>query len=320
VDVGSISRFAGRWFAVIVVLAGAVAVVAPAPFVGLAPAVPWLLAVIMLGMGMTLTPSDFVIVGRRPLALLLGVATQFLVMPLLALGIALLLRFPPELAAGMVLVGSAPGGTASNVIVYLSRGDTALSVAMTSVSTLLAPVVTPFLVLLLAGQFLPVDAGDLVVSIVQIVLVPVLVGLVLRRLAPRAIERALPGLPLVSVSAITVVVMAVVAGSADALRDVALLLIVGVMLHNAAGLALGYGVAAVCRVPESSRRAISVEVGMQNSGLAAALATAHFTPVAALPSALFSVWHNVSGAALASFWARRAPEPVTGRRPTVPRT
>lgn len=305
-----VSVFAGKWFALIVLVAGAVALLAPDVFAPATVAIPWLLALIMLGMGMTLQLDDFAIVARRPGAMLLGVTAQYVVMPVLAWGIATGLQLSPALAAGMILVGCAPGGTASNVMVFLSRGDTALSVAMTSVSTLLAPLLTPVLVLALAGEFLPVDAMGLFVSIVQIVVVPVVLGLLLRRFMPAAIERVLDALPLVSVVGITAVVMAVVAASASTLLTVGVLLVVAVMLHNLLGYALGYAIARSFRMNEAGKRAISIEVGMQNSGLAAALATAHFNPAAALPGAIFSVWHNVSGSVLASYWSRRSTEPA----------
>ncbi|WP_337060095.1 bile acid:sodium symporter family protein [Kineococcus sp. G2] len=300
-----VGEVVGRWFPVVVLVAGAVGLATPGTFSGWSPAVPWLLSVIMLGMGMTLRPADFAVIGRRPWALLLGVVAQYTIMPLLGWGIAQLLGFSAVLAAGMVLVGAAPGGTASNVVVYLARGDTALSVAMTSVSTLLAPFLTPLLVLALVGESLPVSGGDLFTSIVRIVLVPVLAGLALRLLVPRLVERCLDVLPLVSVAGITVVVLVVVAGSAATVRQVGGLVVLAVVLHNAGGLLLGYGVGRVCGLSPASRRAVSIEVGMQNSGLAAALATVHFTPAAALPAAIFSVWHNVSGALLASWWSRR---------------
>lgn len=303
--VRAVSDVTGRWFAAIVLVAGAIALLLPDVFAQGTVAIPWLLALIMLGMGMTLRPEDFAIVGRRPWAMLLGVAAQYVVMPLLGLGIATALQLSPTLTAGVILVGCAPGGTASNVMVYLSRGDTALSVAMTSVSTLLAPLLTPVLVLALAGQFLPVDAGDLFVSILQIVLAPVLLGLVLRRLAPRLIERCLDVLPLISVIGITAVVMAVVGASASTLLTVGMAVVAAVVLHNVLGLTLGYGIAKLFGMNEAGKRAVSIEVGMQNSGLAAALATVHFNPAAALPAAIFSVWHNVSGSLLASYWARK---------------
>jgi BASS family bile acid:Na+ symporter len=308
------SDLVGRWFALIVLAVGGVALAAPELFAGATAAVPWLLTLIMLGMGLTLRLADFELVARRPWALLLGVTAQYVVMPLVALGLARALDLSPALAAGLVLVGAAPGGTASNVMVYLSRGDTALSVAMTSVSTLLAPVLTPLLVLWLAGEYLNVDAGGLFSSILRIVLVPVLLGITLRAVLPSLVERVLDALPLVSVAAITAVVAIVVAASSSTLLTVGAVVVVAVVLHNLLGLALGYAIARGCRLDASARRAISIEVGMQNSGLAAALATVHFSPAAALPAAIFSVWHNVSGSLLASYWSRRDPDPLTGPR------
>ncbi|CCQ13687.1 Bile acid:sodium symporter [Rhodococcus sp. AW25M09] len=310
----AVSEFTGKWFALIVLAAGALALITPDTFSGGTAAVPWLLSIIMLGMGMTLRLSDFAVVAKRPWALLLGVAAQFVVMPLLGLGIANLLGLSAALTAGMVLVGSAPGGTASNVMVYLAKGDTALSVAMTSVSTLLAPILTPLLVLWLAGEYLPVDAGGLFVSILKIVLVPVVLGVVLRLLFPTIINRMLDALPLISVAGITAVVVLVVAASASTLLSIGALIVLAVVLHNSLGLAVGYGIGKACGLDAASRRAISIEVGMQNSGLAAALASVHFSPAAALPAAIFSVWHNVSGSLLASYWSRRSTEPKQAER------
>ena len=300
-----VSELAGRWFPLIVIVAGAIALVVPGAFRGWSAAVPWLLALIMLGMGLTLRPVDFAYVARRPIAFVIGVVAQFVIMPGLGWLLATALPLSPELAVGVILVACAPGGTASNVMVFLAKGDTALSVAMTSVSTLLAPLVTPMLVLLLAGRFLPVQPGALFLSIVQIVLVPVVLGFLLRRFAERQVEKVVPALPLVSVVGITAVVMAVVAGSASALLASGLVIAVAVVLHNVLGLGLGYLAARLVGLDETARRAISIEVGMQNSGLAASLATTHFNPVAALPAAVFSVWHNVSGSILAGYWARR---------------
>lgn len=309
VELKSLSEFVGRWFALIVVAAGGLALSTPDTFSGWGPAVPWLLTVIMLGMGMTLRPVDFSIIAKRPWALLLGIAAQYTVMPLLGWGIAHAFGMSAVLTAGMILVGCAPGGTASNVMVFLAKGDTALSVAMTSVSTLLAPVLTPLLVLLLVGEDLPVAASDLFVSIVKIVLVPVILGLALRFIFPKTVERIIDALPLISVAGITGVVLAVVAGSASTLISVGVTIVLAVILHNLSGLALGYGIGRLCGLPLASRRAVSIEVGMQNSGLAAALATVHFAPAAALPAAIFSVWHNVSGSLLASYWSRRPLDP-----------
>ncbi|WP_448611933.1 bile acid:sodium symporter family protein [Geodermatophilus sp. URMC 60] len=311
--IAALSAFVGRWFALIVVVAGGIALATPDTFAGGAGLVPYLLMVIMLGMGMTLRGSDFAVVARRPWALLLGVAAQYVVMPGVAWLLTQVLDLPPAVAAGVILVGAAPGGTASNVMVYLAKGDTALSVAMTSVSTLLAPLFTPLLVLWLAGEYLPVDAGGLFTSIVQIVLVPVVLGLVLRLVVPRLVARVLPALPLVSVVGIAAVVVVVVAGSADTITSVGFVVVLAVVLHNGIGLALGYGIARGFGMDVSARRAVSIEVGMQNSGLAAGLATVHFSPAAALPAAVFSVWHNVSGSLLAGWWARRDPAGLPGR-------
>lgn len=308
--VQAVGDVVGRWFPVIVLAAGAVALAVPGVFTGWSSAVPWLLALIMLGMGMTLRPVDFGYIVRRPAAFAIGLGAQYVVMPAIGWLLTVLVDLPPEIAVGVILVACAPGGTASNVMVFLARGDVALSVAMTSVSTLVAPIVTPLLVLLLAGQYLPVSAGSLFLSIVQIVLIPVVLGFLLRRYAGGVVDRVTPALPLASVVGITVVVMIVVAGSADALFTAGLAIVGVVVVHNLAGLALGYAVARAFGLDATARRAVSIEVGMQNSGLAATLGTVHFGPAAALPGAVFSVWHNVSGAALASYWSKR-PVPAT---------
>ncbi|OOC54365.1 MULTISPECIES: bile acid:sodium symporter family protein [Nocardiopsis] len=304
----NIADLVGRWFALLVLAGGIAGLLAPEQASLVTPHISLLLGVIMFGMGLTMRPVDFAVVARHPKAVILGVLAQYTVMPLLGWAIAQALGLPPLLVVGMVLVGASPGGTASNVIVYLARGDVALSVAMTSVSTLLAPLATPLLVLGLAGSTLPVPAGDLFVSILKVVLFPVVAGLLLRMAAHRFVERILPAMPLVSVTGIVVVVAGVVGANADTVLSTGLTVALAVVLHNCLGLGLGYLIGRGVKLPETARRAVSVEVGMQNSGLAAALATAHFAPLAALPGALFSVWHNMSGALIATYWARRVPE------------
>ncbi|WP_309080478.1 bile acid:sodium symporter family protein [Zhihengliuella sp.] len=300
------ARIAVTLFPLLIIAGGAVGLFLPTPFVDLAFLINPLLMVIMFGMGLTLTFPDFAMVVRHPLPVLLGVVAQFVVMPLIGLLVSVALGLSPALAAGVILVGCAPGGTASNVVTYLARGNVALSVSMTSVSTLLAPIFTPLLTLWLAGQYLPVDAGSMAWSIVQIVLVPVLLGLVLRAVVPRAVDAVLPVLPWVSVLAISFVVVVVVARSAEAIFAAGLLILLAVVLHNGAGLALGYGVGRLFRQPVASRRTMAVEIGMQNSGLASGLAAQYFAPESALPGAVFSVWHNVSGALIAAYWRRRS--------------
>ncbi|MFF0160587.1 bile acid:sodium symporter family protein [Streptomyces sp. NPDC005263] len=300
------ARRAVTVFPILVVLAGAVGLLLPGSFTGWGEAVPYLLGVVMFCMGVTMTPQDFHGVAKRPWAVVLGLVAHYVIMPGLGWAVAHLLQLPPQLAAGVILVGCAPSGTASNVVTYLARGDVALSVSVATVSTLVAPLVTPPLTLLLAGEYLPVDAGSMVTDILKTVLLPVFAGLVVRLVAGRHLQRALPVLPWLSALTIGVIVTVVVAGSADAIKSAALLVFVAVVLHNGLGLALGYGAGRVARLGEPGSRAMAFEVGMQNSGLAASLATAHFSPLAALPAAVFSVWHNISGA-LAAAWLSRRP-------------
>lgn len=298
------ARIAVTVFPLLILVAALVGFLAPETAKTLLPQVNLFLGIIMFGMGLTLTLPDFALVAKRPLPVLLGVVAQYAIMPLLGLAVALLLRLPPELAAGVILVGSAPGGTSSNVISYLARADTALSVAMTSVSTLLAPLLTPLLTLWLAGQYMVVDGAAMAASIVTIVLLPVLGGLVVRLLLHRLVDRLLPALPWVSVVFIALVVAAVVGNSAATVLSAGALVLAAVVLHNGLGYALDYGVARALRVPVRSARTVSIEVGMQNSGLAAGLAAQYISPAAALPGAVFSLWHNLSGAVLALLFRR----------------
>ena len=272
----------------------------------LGPHVNTLLMIIMFGMGLTLTLPDFKLVLTRPWPIAIGVVAQYVIMPIVGVLVAFLLQLPPDLAAGVILVGCAPGGTSSNVVCYLSKADTALSVTMTSVSTLLAPLLTPALALLLAGHYMPVNGPGMALSILQIVVIPVVGGLVLRLLLPRVIEPLLPAMPWLSVVAISGVVAAVVGGSADKVVSAGLIVFLAVFLHNGLGYLLGFLAGRLTRQPLRSARTIAIEVGMQNSGLAAGLAAQYFNPVAALPGAIFSIWHNLSGALLAMYFRRTA--------------
>ncbi|MGJ3402690.1 bile acid:sodium symporter family protein [Glutamicibacter sp. NPDC055491] len=299
------SRIAVLLFPVLILLGGLCGMLVPQAFVGFSGWINPLLMVIMFCMGLTLTLPDFALVFKNPLPVLGGVTAQFILMPSMGWLVATLLQLEPALAAGLILVGCAPGGTASNVVSYLARGNVALSVAMTSVSTLLAPLLTPALALWLAGQYMPVDAGSMAVSVIKIVLIPVVLGIVLRMLFNQYVAKIDGVLPWLSVLAITFVVTVIVAGSAQTILTAGLLVLVAVILHNALGLALGYAMGVLLRVPEASRRTIAIEVGMQNSGLAGGLAKQYFSPEAALPGAVFSVWHNLSGALIAAYWRRK---------------
>ncbi|MGO1435750.1 MAG: bile acid:sodium symporter family protein [Canibacter sp.] len=300
------ARIAVTVFPVIIIAAFLIGFLFPTETAPLATYTSTALGIIMFAMGITLTLPDFALVVKRPLPVLLGVIAQYVIMPGLAMLLVVVFRLPAELAVGVILVGCAPGGTSSNVITYLAKGDVALSVTMTSVSTLLAPLFTPVLTLWLAGALLPVDAGSMAWSIVKMVLIPIVAGLLVRWILKKWIDAILPILPWISVLGIAYVVIAVVSGSADKIVEAGLLVLLVVILHNGMGYLLGYFASRVFRYPERVARTTAVEVGMQNSGLAATLAAAHFSPVAALPSAVFSVWHNISGGLLALFFRARS--------------
>ncbi|WP_417373813.1 bile acid:sodium symporter family protein [Glutamicibacter protophormiae] len=299
------SQIAVLLFPALILLGGVSGVLVPQVFSGLSSWINPLLMVIMFCMGLSLTLPDFGLVFKNPLPVLGGVAAQFMVMPAMGWLVAWGLNLDPALAAGLILVGCAPGGTASNVVAYLARGNVALSVSMTSLSTLVAPVFTPLLAFWLAGQYLPVDARSMAGTVFQVVLIPVVLGIVLRMLLNSEVLGILAALPWFSVAAITIVVTIIVAGSSEAIMSAGLLVFLAVALHNGLGLLLGYGIGKLLRVPEESRRTIAIEVGMQNSGLAGGLAKQYFTPEAALPAAVFSVWHNLSGAVISSLWRRK---------------
>ncbi|MDN7246980.1 bile acid:sodium symporter family protein [Planococcus shenhongbingii] len=300
-----LSAFAGKYFAVWVIAIAIVAFLIPDPFLPFGSYITILLGIVMFGMGLTLKPVDFKIVFMRPIPVIIGVAAQFIIMPLAAFSIAYLLKLPPELAAGLVLLGCVPGGTASNVMVYLAKGNLALSVAMTSLSTLLAPIMTPLLLLLLAGQWLPVDPVSMFMSIIQVIIIPIALGFIVQRFFPKAVEKSVSIVPLISVLAILIIVSAVTAANASNVVSAGFIVFIAVFLHNGFGLLLGYVTAMALGLNENDRRAISIEVGMQNSGLGVALATAHFSPLAALPSVWGAIWHNISGPILATIWSKK---------------
>lgn len=274
--------------------------------------IPYLLGLIMLSMGITLKLEDFKIMLARPRDVFFGIALRYLIMPLAAWGTAKLLGLPPALAAGLILVGCCPSGTASNVMTFIAKGDMALSICVTSLNTLLAPILTPILFLLLAGTVIPFDPVALLLDIVKIVLIPVILGMLIRAVAAKQVIRLQPVIPAVSVMAIVVTVGAVVAISAAKVAGVALLAMVAVAIHNALGLSLGYGCAKGLGMQEAKARAVAYEVGMENSGLAVALAVAHLDPLAAIPGVIFSVWHNFSGSLLASYWIKKDLQALAG--------
>lgn len=289
----SFSAWIAAHITLVVVVVSAVALIVPASFswIGTSAITP-MLGIVMFGMGLTLKPSDF--------------KAQFIIMPCLAWTLCQILSLPQELAIGVILVGCCPGGTASNVICYFAKGDIALSVAMTGVSTLLAPVVTPALVWMLAGESVDVDVAGMFLSIVQVVIVPIVFGLTINHYFQEATRRAVPLLPMFSTLAIAFIIGIIVAHNSANILSCSLIVAVVVILHNVFGLILGYTLASLTSSDKSKRSAIAIEVGMQNSGLATSLAATHFAmfPMAAVPGAMFSVWHNFSGSIAAQIFRK----------------
>lgn len=295
-----LSTFVGNTFAIWVIIFAALAFVIPGGFTWIAPYINLLLGIIMFGMGLTLKFKDFKQVVLAPKEVIILVVAQYTIMPLLAVGLVFLFQLPPEIAIGVILVGCSPGGTSSNVMTYLAKGNMALSVTATSVSTLLAPIVTPTLTLLLASAWLPVSFSAMFLSIIQIVLVPIALGVLVQYLLGTKVDKAVGVLPLISVIGIIGVIGAVVSNNVENIIASGLLIFAVVILHNLLGYLVGFLLGKILRFDLRDTKTLSIEVGMQNSGLAATLAATHFSPIAAVPGAIFSVWHNISGSIIAN--------------------
>lgn len=306
-NVKRVFAFIARWMGAWVLLAAAVGLMRPVAFsaIGIGAVSP-LLGVVMFGMGMSLKAEDFRVVFTRPRDVLTGCAAQFVVMPGLAWLLTKALSLPADLAVGVVLVGCCPGGTASNVITFLAGGDLALSVGMTTVSTVAAPILTPALTWLLAGQYVDVDAVGMLLSIVWVVILPIGAGLLAQKFLPRITSELRDFMPGFSSAVIALIVGIIVSRNAESLLSAGHIVLLAVVLHNIMGLALGFAIGRAMRLPLSKCAAMSIEVGMQNSGLASSLAVSHFAaqPMAAVPGAVFSVWHNIAGAVAASVFRR----------------
>lgn len=304
----NISNFFGKNMAIIVLIVATLSLFFPKSVSFIKTSyVNYLLMIVMFGMGLTLKFEDFKVVFTRPKDIIIGAIAQFSIMPLLAFLLSVIFKLPTELAVGVILVGTCPGGTSSNVMTYLAKGDVALSVGMTSVSTILAPIVTPLLTLLYAGQRVNVNAVNMFISIVQVVIIPIGLGFIINRFFHKFTNHIKEILPLISVLAIVSIVAAVVSANSSRLMQVGYLIIIVVMLHNCLGYLLGFIIGKLLRLDNSKCKAISIEVGMQNSGLATSLAATHFTfmPLATVPGAIFSVWHNISGSIVANIMASK---------------
>ncbi len=264
-----------------------------------------LLTAVMFMMGLTLTQKDFKRISKEPKAVFIGVLLQFLLMPVLALTLAGMLQLSNQLTAGMVLVGSCAGGTASNVMTYLAKGDVALSISMTMASTLIGVFATPFLCAFYLSETVSVDTRGMLLSIMQMVFLPVFAGVIVNHLLQTQVVKFERFFPSLSILLILCIIAIVVALNSERLVDIGLLTLVAVILHNSLGLASGFFVSRLFGFNLKQSHTIAIEVGMQNSGLGVALALQYFSSTAALPGALFSVWHNVSGSMLASAWGNK---------------
>ena len=299
-----ICSFISKYMAGIVIVVATMALLVPASFNWISTTwITPLLGLVMFGMGLTLDPHDFKVVFTRPKDIIIGSLAQFIIMPLTAFLLSRVFGLSDELAIGVILVGCCPGGTAS----YLAKGDLALSVGMTTVSTVLAPFLTPLLTLFYAGERVHVNALGMFLSIIEVVILPIILGFVFKKLFPKQTQRLSAYLPAFSSVMIALIVGIIVSANAPKLLTGGLLIVLVVMLHNVCGLGMGYLVGRVLRLPHKKCSAISIEVGMQNSGLASSLATVHFAmyPMATVPGAVFSVWHNVSGAVVAKIYAKQ---------------
>ena len=264
------------------------------------------LGFIMLTMGISLTAKDFEILARRPLDILIGCVAQYTVMPFLAFTITSLLNLPTEIALGLILVGCCPGGVSSNIMSYLCKGDVAFSVGMTAISTLLAPVITPALMLLLADQSVDINTTSMFLSILEVTIIPIVLGFSLNKYLSKRewfaqFKTVMPG---TSVICLALIVGGVIAVAGDNFFSAGLLIFCAIFFHNTIGYAIGFLIGKLFHMSQAKNRTISIEIGMQNAGLATNLASAHFAayPMAAISSAVACVWHSISGTLLAQIY------------------
>ena len=301
----TISGFVGKYMAVIILIIAALALFIPNTCLWIQTSwINYLLMAVMFGMGLTLKCDDFAVVFKRPKDIIIGCAAQFTVMPLLAFVLGKAFALDAGLMAGVILVGTCPGGTASNVMTYLSKGDVALSVGMTSINTLLAPFLTPVITYLLLRTTVTVDVMSMFLSIIRVVIVPIALGFIINRFWGRHMEKVSDVLPLISVTAIALIVASVVSHNSDSILKTGAVVFVVVILHNILGYIVGFALGSVLGLSLPRKKALSIEIGMQNSGLAASLAGSAFPTLAmaTVPGAVFSVWHNISGSILANIF------------------
>ncbi len=303
------SKWLSKWFTLAVILWAAVNYSLPTASQWLIPNTAYLLGIILFGMGLTLTKEDFIRIGKRPIPVILGTVAHYVIMPGLAWLLCLIFGLKGATAAGVILVGSCPSGTSSSVMAFLAGGDVALDVSIETLSTLLAPIMLPTLLQLLAHQYVQVPAGKLFFSTLEIVVLPIILGAIIHTIFGKKINHVIQIMPLISQLAILLIIGAVVsANHANIFTAATALVIPVVMLHNLCGYALGFSFSKLLRLKEPQQKAITFEVGMQDSSLGATLAIKYFVPAAAIPSTIFSIWHNISGSILSAWWKNHSKE------------
>ena len=309
------SKKLSKWFTLVVVIWAVFNYFLPTTSRWVIPNTSYLLGIILFGMGLTLTTEDFVRISKRPVPVALGTVAHYVIMPSLAWLLCLIFHLKGATAAGVILVGSCPSGTSSSVMAFLSGGDVALDVSIEILSTLLAPVMLPLLLSVLAGQYIAVPALSLFLSTLRIVVVPIILGVLIHTFFGKKIAAVIKLMPLISQVAILLIIGAVVsANHANIFTAATALVIPVVMLHNLCGYSLGYAFAKLLHLEEPHQKAITFEVGMQDSSLGATLAMKYFVPQAAIPSTIFSIWHNISGSILSSWWKNHSQSHLTERK------
>ncbi|MGL5329641.1 MAG: bile acid:sodium symporter family protein [Peptostreptococcaceae bacterium] len=304
-NVERIGKIMSKYMTVLIVGVSIYSFVQPKTFMWVVPNMNTILQIMMFSVGVTISLEQFKLVLERPKDVFVGALGQFTIMPLVAFLVAKLLNLPPEITIGLILVGSCPGGVSSNVMSFIAKGDVALSVSLTTVSTLIAPIATPILTLMLAGNYIDVSASSMFMSIIKVVLVPIIAGILCNRYLPKISEVTEKCIPMISSISLMCLVGGVTSNSIDNLKTTGVLLFVAVIIHNVFGHLLGYILAAKFGMDEEKRRVVSLEVGMQNTGLATTLAVNHFSLLVALPAAIAGTWQTIFSVVLANYWAKK---------------
>lgn len=303
-----ISQKITQYIGIIIIIFSIIAYYLPSYFSWMTSYTTIFLALAMFGMGTSIDSDSFKEILKRPKDIIIGSLAQFTIMPLLAWFLANAFDVNKDIALGIILVGASPGGTASNVITHIAGGNVSMSVSMTILSTLLAPILTPLLVYLLAGQWVEVSIWAMFISVVKVILIPVLLGILVQKINPERIEKSKDIFPLISSLAIILIISGIIASNADKIAQSGLIVLVIVMIHNALGLLGGLIVAKLAKMDYDKSTALAIEIGMQNSGLAIQLASVNFAlnPLATLPGAIFSIWHNIAGSIFASIRRKKS--------------